>query len=41
VILATPGMLQAVSTEPTTPRVFVDGKLLGGAEDLADWLAGR
>ena len=31
-------VLRAVSSTPTTPRVFVDGSLLGGADDLIDWL---
>lgn len=38
---ATPGMLRALSSDPTTPRVFVDGKLIGGADELVAWLAGR
>jgi len=31
-------MLRAVSDTPTTPRVFVDGALIGGAEELIAWL---
>jgi glutaredoxin-like protein len=31
-------MLQAVSHTPTTPRVFIDGELIGGSEELAAWL---
>jgi peroxiredoxin/glutaredoxin len=38
---ATPRMLRALSDTPTTPRVFIDGALLGGADDLAAWLANR
>ena len=36
--VATPRMLKAVSDTPTTPRVFVDGKLVGGADELISWL---
>lgn len=38
---ASPRMLRAVSSTATTPRVFVDGELLGGAEELASWLDRR
>jgi peroxiredoxin/glutaredoxin len=39
---ATPGMLRAVSAvEQTTPRVFVDGTLIGGADELGAWLANK
>jgi glutaredoxin-like protein len=31
--------LQAVTGRGTTPQVFVDGRLVGGADDLAVWLA--
>jgi peroxiredoxin/glutaredoxin len=31
-------MLRAVSDTATTPRVFVDGKLIGGADELIAWL---
>jgi glutaredoxin-like protein len=31
--------LQAVSGRGTTPQVFVDGRHIGGADDLAVWLA--
>ena len=31
-------MLRAVSDTPTTPRVFVDGSLIGGADELIGWL---
>lgn len=40
-VMATPRMLKAVSDTPTTPRVFVDGKLIGGAEELMAWLETR
>lgn len=40
-VSATPGMLRAVSSTPTTPRVFVDGALLGGADELLNWLGER
>lgn len=38
---ATPRMLRALSSTPTTPRVFVDGALIGGADALEAWLAAR
>lgn len=31
--------LQAVSGRGTTPQVFVDGKLIGGADELEEWLS--
>jgi glutaredoxin-like protein len=31
--------LQAVSGRGTTPQVFIDGQHIGGADDLATWLA--
>ncbi len=31
--------LQAVSGRGTTPQVYVDGRHIGGADDLAVWLA--
>ena len=31
-------LLAAVSGAATTPQVFVDGELLGGADQLATWL---
>ena len=40
-VAATPRMLRAVSAVPTTPRVFVDGQLLGGADELATWLSAQ
>lgn len=39
-ITASPSMLRAVSATPTTPQVFVDGALIGGADQLAEHLAG-
>ena len=38
---STPRMLRAVSDDPKTPRVFVDGQLIGGADELVAWLAER
>lgn len=40
-VVSTPRMLKAVSSTATTPQVFIDGKLLGGAEDLIGWLSAR
>jgi len=37
-VTATTAMLRAVSDTPTTPRVFVDGTLIGGADELVEWL---
>jgi len=31
--------LQAVTGHGTTPQVYIDGKLVGGADELANWLA--
>ena len=31
--------LRAVANETTYPQVFVDGDLVGGADDLQEWLA--
>jgi glutaredoxin-like protein len=31
--------LQAVSGHGTTPQVYIDGKHIGGADELANWLA--
>jgi glutaredoxin-like protein len=31
--------LRAVSKNTTFPQVFVDGELIGGSDDLAEWLA--
>jgi len=33
--------LRAVSSSITYPQVFIDGTLVGGSDDLADWLAER
>ncbi len=38
-VTATTAMLRAVSDDPRTPRVFVDGKLIGGADELIAWLS--
>jgi peroxiredoxin/glutaredoxin len=38
---ASPRMLKAVSDTPSTPRVFVNGQLIGGAEELQAWLSSR
>lgn len=40
-LAATPNRLRALSPQQTTPQVFVDGKHLGGADDLVAWLAER
>jgi glutaredoxin len=41
--LGSPGIsyssLQAVSGRGTTPQVYIDGEHVGGADDLAHWLA--
>ena len=39
-VTASPRMLRAVSETTSTPRVFIDGKLIGGADELAEHLAG-
>ena len=39
-VTANPKMLRAVSKTTSTPQVFVDGKLIGGADQLAEYLAG-
>lgn len=33
-----PRILRALPGENTTPQIFVDGRLVGGADDLAAWL---
>lgn len=38
---STPRSLRAVSDTPTTPRVFIDGELIGGASELEAWLKAR
>ncbi len=35
---ATPGMLRAVSGRRTSPQVFIDGKHIGGSDDLEKYL---
>ena len=37
---ASPKVLRAVSKSTSTPQVFVDGTLVGGADQLAEYLAG-
>jgi glutaredoxin-like protein len=37
-IPSTPRRLRAVSGKATTPQVFVDGRYLGGADELASFL---
>ena len=37
---ATPGMLKAASGRVTTPQVFIDGKHIGGADELVAYLKG-
>jgi glutathione-dependent peroxiredoxin len=39
-IVSTPGRLLAVSGSQKTPQVFVDGALIGGADELEEYLAG-
>ena len=39
-VTANPKMLRAVSKSTSTPQVFVDGQLVGGADQLAEYLAG-
>jgi glutaredoxin len=31
--------LQAVTGHGTTPQVYIDGQLVGGADELSTWLA--
>lgn len=38
---ATPRHLRAVSSTHTTPRVFVNGEEIGGADELSAWLLAR
>jgi peroxiredoxin/glutaredoxin len=38
---ATPAMLRAVSGRKTTPQVFIDGRHVGGADDLEQHLASK
>jgi peroxiredoxin/glutaredoxin len=37
-VLATPRNLRAVSGKSTTPQIFIDGKYVGGAEELETYL---
>ena len=37
----TDSALRAVSPDRTFPQVFIDGQLIGGTDELADWLAER
>ncbi len=37
-VRATPRNLRAVSGNTTTPQVFIDGALIGGADELTRWL---
>jgi glutaredoxin len=32
--------LQAISGAATTPQIFVDGTLIGGADELEKWIQG-
>ena len=38
-IAASPRRLRAVSGKATTPQVFVDGRYIGGADELAAFFA--
>jgi glutaredoxin-like protein len=38
-VMATPRNLRAVSGKTTTPQIFIDGKHIGGAEELEKYLA--
>ena len=38
-VQASPRRLRAVSGKSSTPQVFIDGKYVGGADDLEAWLA--
>ncbi len=40
-VAASPRRLRAVSGKATTPQVFIDGRLIGGAEQLDAYLAGK
>lgn len=37
-VASTPRILKAISKQPTTPRVFINGELIGGADDLQKWV---
>jgi glutathione-dependent peroxiredoxin len=38
---ATPGTLRALPGGETTPQVYIEGELIGGADELAGWLRAR
>ncbi|HVJ95107.1 MAG TPA: glutathione peroxidase [Labilithrix sp.] len=38
-VAATPRNLRAATGKSTTPQLFIDGKYIGGADDLANYLA--
>ena len=38
-VLATPRNLRAVSGKSTTPQIFIDGKYIGGADELEKYIA--
>ena len=38
-LASSPRRLRAVSGKRTTPQVFIDGKYVGGSEELATYLA--
>lgn len=40
-VSSTPRHLRAVSSTHTTPRVFINGEEIGGADELASWLLAR
>ena len=40
-VRATPRNLRAATGKSTTPQIFIDGKYVGGAEELAAWLERR
>ncbi|MBX2813855.1 MAG: glutathione peroxidase [Myxococcales bacterium] len=40
-ILASPRILKALSDNQTTPQVFINGKLVGGADEVIQWLADK
>jgi peroxiredoxin/glutaredoxin len=40
-VAASPRRLRAVSSQATTPQVFIDGRYIGGATELEKWLAAQ
>jgi len=40
-VSASPRRLRALSGRTSTPQLFIDGKHIGGADDLGEWLAAR